>query len=111
MMVPINSAVVLFAVVCLVIYKFIVYPALLSPLARIPNAHPTASVSPIWILSTRFRGKEVQSIHDAHAHLGPVVRLAPNEVSVNCVNGGIQTIYAGGFEKHRWYPDLFSNYR
>jgi hypothetical protein len=38
------------------------------------------------------------------------VRLAPNEVSINCVDGGIRTVYAGGFEKHEWYPNLFPAY-
>lgn len=58
----------------------------------------------------RYRSREIRSIHDAHQRLGPVVRLAPKEVSVNCVEGGIKTIYTGGFEKHEWYQNLFFNY-
>ncbi|CAF9917960.1 MAG: hypothetical protein ALECFALPRED_000435 [Alectoria fallacina] len=40
---------------------------------------------------------------------GPVVRLAPNEISVNSVDA-LRTVYVGGFEKHRWYLDVFANY-
>ena len=43
-----------------------------------------------------------RTVHAAHLKYGPVVRLAPYELSVNCVDAGIRTIYAGGFEKHDW---------
>lgn len=43
-----------------------------------------------------------RTVHAAHQKHGPIVRLGPNELSVNCVDGGIRTIYAGGFEKHDW---------
>ncbi|KAH0075623.1 cytochrome P450, partial [Aureobasidium melanogenum] len=46
----------------------------------------------------------------AHERLGPLVRLGPNEISVNCVNGGIRTVYTGGFEKGGWYSNAFSAY-
>ena len=41
------------------------------------------------------------------------MRLAPEEIAINCVNGsegGIQKVYGGGFEKHEWYSNLFDNY-
>ncbi|MCJ1342656.1 hypothetical protein MMC31_000843 [Peltigera leucophlebia] len=41
---------------------------------------------------------------------GSIVRLGPNELSVNCVDNGIRTIYGGGFEKSHWYTNLFLNY-
>ncbi|KAI4178626.1 MAG: hypothetical protein LQ346_007378 [Caloplaca aetnensis] len=52
---------------------------------------------------------EVQTIHEAHLKYGPIVRLAPNEISINCVDGGLRTVYAGGFEKPYFY-DQFDNY-
>ncbi|KAL8825593.1 MAG: hypothetical protein Q9170_007737 [Blastenia crenularia] len=91
------------------IYKYIIYPAFYSPLAAIPAAHFTASWSPLWILWVRYSSIEVQTIHKAHVKHGPIVRLGPNEISVNCVDGGIRTIYAGGFEKWSFY-DQFENY-
>jgi hypothetical protein len=103
-------------IVCLVIisvafaiHRWIVYPIWGSPLSRIPHAHWSCGVSPAWILWSRLRSREVATIHEAHGKLGPVVRLGPNEISINCVKGGIQTVYSGGFEKHSWYY-LFENY-
>lgn len=92
-----------------VIYKYILYPALLSPLARIPNAHFTAPISSAWITWRRFIATNNQTIQAAHEKLGPIVRLGPNEISINCVDGGIKTVYGGGFEKHDWYPRVFGS--
>lgn len=36
--------------------------------------------------------------------------MGENELSVNCVENGLKTIYAGGWEKHAWYPQRFSSY-
>lgn len=74
------------------IYRYIIHPLFLSPLSRIPSAHVTASLSPIWILWLRYIGKENVTVYEAHKRLGPLVRLGPNEVSVNCVDGGIRTV-------------------
>lgn len=92
------------------LYKYFLQPALFSSLSKIPSAHFTASFSPAWILWVRYRWKENQAIHAAHQKHGPIVRLGPSEVSVNCVDGGIRTVYGGGFEKAKWYSNLFTNY-
>ncbi|KAL8750415.1 MAG: hypothetical protein Q9199_007086 [Rusavskia elegans] len=99
----------LLAVVALLVYKFVIYPTFVSPLSKIPAAHLTASWSPSWILWIRYTRVEVQTIHQAHRRFGPIVRLGPNEVSINCVDGGLRTVYAGGFEKPFFY-DQFQNY-
>lgn len=88
-------------------YQYIIYPAFLSPLAKIPNAHFTAPISPAWIIWKRYREQNNRTIHAAHTKLGPIVRLGPSEISINCVEGGIKTVYSGGFEKHDWYPRVF----
>jgi hypothetical protein len=90
------------------IYKFIIFPTLISPLSKIPNAHWSAPISPIWILWTRYQCQENREVHAAHLKHGSVVRLAPNELSVNDI-GGLRTVYAGGFEKGQWYS-IFDNY-
>ena len=77
---------------------------------RIPCAHWSSAFSSLWILKARYQSHEIESIHNAHQRLGPVIRLSPNEISVSCIKGGVQTIYAGGFEKHEWYSNLFNNY-
>ena len=106
---------VVLTVSCLILlllglYKYIVHPALLSPLSKIPNAHPSACISPLWILWKRFRFQENAAVDAAHCKYGPIVRLGPEELSLNCYDEGIRSIYAGGFEKHAWYPNLFKNY-
>jgi hypothetical protein len=92
----------------LIIFKFIIYPAFLSPLSKIPNAHWTSPFSPLWILWTRYRCYENRALHAAHLKHGSVIRLAPNELSINDVNA-LRTVYAGGFEKGQWYS-IFDNY-
>ncbi|PBP27886.1 cytochrome P450 family protein [Diplocarpon rosae] len=92
----------------LAFYKFILFPTFLSPLSKVPNAHWSAPISPLWILWTRLRKRENRETHAAHLKYGPVIRLAPNELSVNDLSG-LRTVYAGGFEKGQWYS-IFDNY-
>ncbi|KAF4629164.1 hypothetical protein G7Y89_g8983 [Cudoniella acicularis] len=91
-----------------IFYKFILYPTFISPLSKIPNAHWSASFSPLWILWTRYTNYENRSLHAAHQQHGAVIRVAPNELSINDING-LRIIYAGGFEKGQWYS-IFDNY-
>lgn len=91
-------------------YKYLIYPVFLSPLSKIPNAHFTSSFSPLWMLFKRHNEQENRAIHAAHVKHGNIVRLGPSEVSIACVDEGIRTVYSGGFEKWRWYPDQFANY-
>ncbi|KAI9758848.1 MAG: hypothetical protein M4579_002794 [Chaenotheca gracillima] len=100
------------AAVCLtllLIYKLFIFPYFLSPLAKIPNAHPLSPFTSLWILWVRFVHRENRTVQRAHEKFGPIVRLAPNELSINCVDEGIRTIYAGGYEKTDWYT-VFRNY-
>jgi hypothetical protein len=110
MALPLFSIIALLALAGIALYKFILYPAFLSPLSKIPNAHPTAPFSEAWILWTRYSMRNNRATLAAHQRYGPIVRMAPNELSINCVDGGIRTVYAGGFEKHDWYPRLFPSY-
>lgn len=105
MSIPILGACLLFL---LAVYKFIIYPTFLSPLSKIPNAHWSSSFSPVWILWTRYNVRENRTIYAAHLKYGPVIRLGPNELSVNDI-GGLRAIYGGGFEKGQWYS-FFDNY-
>lgn len=97
-------------VAALVVYKAIIYPAFVSPLAKIPNVHWSAPISPAWMLWRRFRMQNNRTIQAAHEQLGPIVRLGPTEISINCVDGGIKSVYTGGFEKHEWYPRVFGSF-
>ncbi|KAE8319046.1 cytochrome P450 [Aspergillus transmontanensis] len=107
-----GSPIVAISVIVLTItflYKCVVYPVFLSPLSKIPNAHWTVPISPAWMLWKRFRSQNNRTIQAAHERLGPIVRLSPSEISINCVEGGIKTVYTGGFEKHEWYPRVFGS--
>lgn len=93
----------------------LVYRYWLNPLRKIPAAHPLAHFTSLWINYVRWRSVENATLKHAHESLGPIVCLGPNEVSVNCVQGGIRDVYAGGFEKSNatesfnWYA-FFTNY-
>ncbi len=94
-------------------YRYIIHPVFISPLAKVPNAHWSSPISPLWILLQRYSERESRTIHTAHSRHGELVRLGPNEVSIACVDNGIKTVYGGtggGFEKWSWYPNLFVNY-
>lgn len=97
------------AFIFFVLYKYLIFPLWISPLSKIPAAHVSCAFSPFWILWQRFKEEEVHVIYEAHQKHGPIVRLGPNEVSVNCVDGGLRTVYAGNFEKPGWY-NAFANY-
>ncbi|KAF3054812.1 hypothetical protein GL218_07593 [Daldinia childiae] len=95
-------------ITAVLIYKYILYPTIFSPLSKIPTPHWSCSVSPAWILWIRFNSRENRTLHAVHRKYGPVVRIGPNELSVNSVDA-VKTIYQGGFDKHEWYS-LFDNY-
>ncbi|KAI0532105.1 cytochrome P450 3A12 [Xylaria digitata] len=90
------------------LYHYVFYPAIFSPLARIPTPHWTCSISDAWILFARFRSNENRSLHAAHLRCGPIVRVGPCELSVNSLEA-VKTIYQGGFDKHSWYS-VFNNF-
>ena len=99
-----------FGLVAALLYRYVLYPLFFSPLSKIPSAHFSSSLSPLWILNKRRVGAENRAIHAAHQKHGPIVKLAPDQISVNCVDGGIKTVYSGGFEKSKWYHNMFDNY-
>ena len=105
--IPILAGFGLFAAL---VYKYILHPLFLSPLSKVPSAHFSSSFSPVWILYKRYIGAENRAIHAAHQNYGPIIKLAPDQISINCVDGGIKTVYSGGFEKSNWYHNMFDNY-
>lgn len=110
MAVPLIPLIALISLVISAFYKLVIYPVFFSPLSPIPNAHWSAPFSRLWILSYRLVSRDTFAVHAAHQRKGPIIRLGPNEISVNSVDGGIRTVYAGGYEKGDWYLNVFSNY-
>lgn len=100
---------VVLIVLAYIIYRFMVFPVFLSPLAKIPTAHWSCSISPLWILWKRLAGQQNVTVLAAHRKHGDVVRLGPTELSVNCVEDGYKTIYAGNFGKDDYYR-FFDNF-
>lgn len=95
-----------------IVYRTVIYPIYLSPLAKIPNAHPLAPITQLWMDWRRYSGREVQTTYQAFQEKGPVVRLGPNEVAVNMIDGGVRTAHGHGsenFDKSSWY-DFFMNH-
>ncbi|KAK5652762.1 hypothetical protein OQA88_9615 [Cercophora sp. LCS_1] len=97
------------SVLFILVYKYVIYPAFLSPLARIPNAHWSAPFSRAWILGVRFGKRESKTLFSAHKRLGSnVVRVGPNELSLDGLEA-VKIVYGGGWDKGSWYG-VFDNY-
>ncbi|KAM3440639.1 hypothetical protein MY4824_002087 [Beauveria thailandica] len=83
-----------------------------SGLKHIPNAHFSVPYSGLWLLSLRWRKMENRSRTQLHRRLGPVIRIGPREVSVNCIDDGVRTIYSSKFDKDEsFYRNLFNQTR
>ncbi|KIW04929.1 uncharacterized protein PV09_04097 [Verruconis gallopava] len=92
------------------VYKFVVYPLFLSPLSKLPRAHPTSPILPAWYWYQVRRKHETRSIVEAHRKYGPVVLLSPNEISVASLDG-LKKIYSGRrFKRPGWFVLSFTNY-
>ena len=74
-----------------------------ASLAEIPRAHPSSAFTYLWIKWQRFKGTEVEAVNGAFQKFGPVVRLGPKELAINMIDGGVKTVYDGGFHKSEWY--------
>lgn len=81
----------------------VLYVFLLSPLSKIPSAHWTARLSRTWLLYIQWTGAEHAVKMAAHAHLGPVVVIGPNEISVSGIDDGVDVVYGGGFDRSSLY--------
>jgi cytochrome P450 len=90
------------------LYRDILHPALISPLSKLPAAHPTSHFASTWIWWRRRTGRESRSIFAAHQRCGPVVRLGPNEVSI-ASQEGLRKVYFSGFTRTTWVLP-FRNY-
>ncbi|KAI0389830.1 cytochrome P450 3A13 [Xylariaceae sp. FL0594] len=81
-----------------------------SPLQKLPG--PRLSLFTSLVLKFHeFRALRTRYVHNLHLKYGPVVRIAPNEVSFASL-GGIKEIYCSGgsgYDKTEFY-DLFKVY-
>ena len=100
------------SLVCLIVYRIAFHP-----LRNIPGPF-LAKLTGHWRNDRTWRGTWHDDILELHEHYGPVVRIAPNEVSIVDQNS-IKTLYGHGQNtmKTHWYavwdppigaPALFS---
>ncbi|PVH73220.1 cytochrome P450 oxidoreductase [Cadophora sp. DSE1049] len=104
--------------VCVLIYPVVL--ALLSPLRSIPGPF-WARFTRLWKLSEIYGGRFEKTNIELHRKYGPVVRIAPNEYSIDDPEAVAEIYGLGGqFAKSPWYiasgnpdphatPDLFSD--
>lgn len=76
-----------------------------DPLVSVNRAHWSARYTGTWIWWQHIRDNTTAAVHQAHLRHGPVVRLGPSEVSVCCVDGGLDVIYGTRerLPKTDWY--------
>ena len=102
-----------FLVLCLVVLfaVYALYKLWIDRLARIPTIHWSASFSRSYILWQTYQNRRRYAHYDAHMKHGeilPVIRVAPNEVSIMTVQG-IRKVYDGGFDRTSHYT-VFQNF-
>ena len=102
--------VLLVAVALVTVYHFLVHPAFVSPLAKVPAAHWSCHISPVWLVYQRWAGQENKIVYELHEKKGPIMRIRPNELSINCVEEGTRTIYGSNFEKDKFFSLSFQHY-
>jgi cytochrome P450 len=87
-------------------FRYVLYPAFLSPLAKIPTPHPIAA---LWLWWKERTGCQARSLLDAHRRHGPVVRVEPNHVHFDSLEALRVIFYVGKFDRANWYLQ-FQNY-
>lgn len=91
------------------VYKYIIFPSFVSPLAKLPTAHPLCVFTSKWFDRQCALRRELKTLYATHEKYGPIIRLGPDQVSV-VSEEGIKQIYVAGFDKGIWYQQTFYNY-
>ncbi|KAE8353462.1 cytochrome P450 [Aspergillus coremiiformis] len=99
----------IFLIAAPLIYYYLIFPVVISPLSKLPNAHFTSRFSNIWIRWQRYRNRENRVIHQTHKDHGPIVRMGPTEVSVNCP-AALKVVYSDACDRDEWYGRVFAHY-
>ncbi|PVH70738.1 cytochrome P450 [Cadophora sp. DSE1049] len=83
---------------------------LFSPLAKIPGPK-IAAVTWFWLWYWDIQEESAPVVRELHKQLGPIVRIGPNEVSINDVEVHNNVLYKQRtkFMKHPGFYDVFAN--
>ena len=82
---------------------------ILSPLLKVPAPHWSCHISALWFGHACASKGELKTLYASHQRLGPIVRLAPNEVSI-VSEEGLKKVYTAGLDKSDWYKKIFPVY-
>lgn len=94
----------IFIILGITLLVYVIRPFCLSPLARIPNAHPLAPYTRLWILWQRYTDQHFITVSQCFGRQGPIIRIGPKELAVNTVDNGLKTVHGGaGFPKTAYY--------
>jgi hypothetical protein len=76
-----HAAATCFAIAILGLLAQIFYNLTLHPLSRVPGPR-LAAISDLWRIKAAHSQKFLTRLREAHEKYGPVVRIAPNEISL-----------------------------
>ncbi|KAK7212310.1 hypothetical protein V2G26_019488 [Clonostachys chloroleuca] len=96
----------LFAI--LLLYKFIIYPAFLSPFSNLPAPHWSCHIAPFWLWWAKYFHHENRLLHVNHLAQGVVLRLSPGLLSVSALEGTPRPLISGGFPNTGYYSPGFA---
>lgn len=82
-------------------YYFFLHPLYIAPLSEVPGPWISA-ITKYWILYKTWAEQRNRLVHKLHQEYGPIVRLAPNEISVSDPEY-IKSIYIGNYDKSPFY--------
>lgn len=104
-----NASIVIPLATILYISTVIIYRLFLSPLSRVPGPR-LAAITKFYLLYHDFMQRKTRKVTQLHQQYGPVVRIAPNEISYTSADA-IKQIYTGtgregGFPKAKLYSLL-----
>ncbi|KAI1611809.1 cytochrome P450 oxidoreductase [Exophiala viscosa] len=88
----------------LLVICYVIYVRYGTPLRNVPGPF-LASVTRLWKLRKILSGDFEWTNIDLHGHYGPIVRIGPNEVSIDDPDESLGIIYGHGtkFTKSPWY--------
>lgn len=103
---PTNTSTLLLTLLLVSLLSLTIYRTYLHPLSHIPGPL-ICRLTPLWTLYHSYIGDECTQIHALHATYGPILRIAPNELSISD-GAALNPIYAasGGFLKAPCYTNF-----
>lgn len=100
--------------VALAAFGYAVYHQFFDGLSHIPVVHWSAKWSRCHLLWTKYFYSTKVVFYNAHlndndkAGFRPLLRVAPNEVSI-MTSEGVRIVWGAGFDRSSWY-EVFSNF-